>query len=62
MIVEKVNKETGEVKTIYESESIQFTPKSLDMPGIHIELSGDMYEFREGKPVEVPTDEPNPAE
>lgn len=50
MVVEKVNKETGEVKTIYESESIRFTPKSLDMPGIHIELSGDMYEFREKTP------------
>lgn len=51
MIVEKVNKETGEVKSIYESESIRFTSKSLDMPGIHIELSSDMYEFREKTPI-----------
>ena len=30
--------------------------------GTVITLNGDLYEFREGKPVEVPTDEPSPAE
>lgn len=61
MVVEKVNKETGEVKTIYESESIQFTSKSLDMPGIHIELSGDMYEFREKTPIPETINDKSPV-
>lgn len=62
MIVEKVNTKTGEVVTIYESPEIKFTAKTLELPGTTITLNGDLYEFHEGKPVEVPTDEPNPAE
>ena len=62
MIVEKVNTKTGEVVTIYESPEIKFTVKTLELPGTTITLNGDLYEFREGKPVEKPTDEPNPAE
>lgn len=62
MIVEKVNTKTGEVVTIYESPEIKFTAKTLELPGTTITLNGDLYEFREGKPVEVPTDELNPAE
>lgn len=62
MIVEKVNTKTGEVVTIYESPEIKFTAKTLELPGTTITLNGDLYEFREGKPVEVPADEPEPAE
>ena len=62
MIVEKVNTKTGEVVTIYESPEIKFTAKALELPGTTITLNGDLYEFREGKLVEVPTDEPEPAE
>lgn len=62
MIVEKVNTKTGEVVTIYESPEIKFTAKTLELPGTMITLNGDLYEFREGKPVEVPTDESEPAE
>ena len=62
MIVEKVNVKTGEVVTIYESPEIKFTAKTLELPGTTITLNGDLYEFREGKSVEVPTDEPNLAE
>lgn len=62
MIVEKVNTKTGEVVTIYESPEIKFTAKTLELPGTTITLNGDLYEFREVKPVEKPTDEPNPAE
>lgn len=62
MIVEKVNTKTGEVVTIYESPEIKFTAKTLELPGTTITLNGDLYEFREGKLVEVPTDEPEPAE
>lgn len=62
MIVEKVNTKTGEVVTIYESPEIKFTAKTLELPGTTITLNGDLYEFREGKPVEVPTDELEPAE
>ena len=62
MIVEKVNTKTGEVVTIYESTEIKFTAKTLELPGTTITLNGDLYEFREGKPVEVPTDELNSAE
>lgn len=62
MRVEKVNVKTGEVVTIYESPEIKFTAKTLEIPGTTITLNGDLYEFREGKPVEVPTDESNPAE
>lgn len=57
MIVEKVNTKTGEVVTIYESPEIKFTAKTLELPGTTITLNGDLYEFREGKLVEVPTDE-----
>lgn len=62
MIVEKVNTKTGEVVTIYESPEIKFTAKTLELPGTTITLNGDLYEFREGKPVEKPTGEPEPAE
>lgn len=62
MIVEKVNTKTGEVVTIYESPEIKFTAKTLEVPGTTITLNGDLYEFREGKPVEKPTDEPELAE
>ena len=62
MIVEKVNTKTGEVVTIYESPEIKFTAKTLELPGTVITLNGDLYEFREGKPVEKPTDEPELAE
>lgn len=62
MIVEKVNTKTGEVVTIYESPEIKFTTKTLELPGTTITLNGDLYEFREGKPVEKPTDEPELAE
>ena len=62
MIVEKVNTKTGEVVTIYESPEIKFTAKTLELPGTTITLNGDLYEFREGKPVGKPTDEPEPAE
>lgn len=62
MIVEKVNTKTGEVVTIYESPEIKFTAKTLELPGTTIALNGDLYEFREGKPVEKPTDEPELAE
>ena len=62
MIVEKVNTKTGEVVTIYESPEIKCTAKTLELPGTTITLNGDLYEFREGKLVEVPTDEPEPAE
>ena len=62
MIVEKVNTKTGEVVTIYESPEIKFTAKTLELPGTTITLNGDLYEFREGNPVEKPTDEPEPAE
>lgn len=57
MTVEKVNTKTGEVVTIYESPEIKFTAKTLELPGTTITLNGDLYEFREGKPVEVPTAE-----
>ena len=57
MIVEKVNTKTGEVVTIYESPEIKCTAKTLEYAGTVITLNGDLYEFREGKPVEVPTDE-----
>lgn len=62
MIVEKVNTKTGEVVTIYESPEIKFTAKTLELPGTTITLNGDLYEFREGKPVEKPTNEPELAE
>lgn len=62
MIVEKVNTKTSEVVTIYESPEIKFTAKTLELPGTTITLNGDLYEFREGKPVEKPTDEPELAE
>ena len=62
MIVEKVNTKTGEVVTIYESPEIKFTAKTLEYAGTVITLNGDLYEFREGKPVEKPTDEPEPGE
>ena len=62
MIVEKVNTKTGEVVTIYESPEIKCTAKTLEYAGTVITLNGDLYEFREGKLVEVPTDEPEPAE
>lgn len=62
MIVEKVNTKTGEVVTIYESPEIKFTAKTLELPGTTITLNGDLYEFREGQPVEKPTDELEPAE
>ena len=62
MIVEKVNTRTGEVVTIYESPEIKCTAKTLEYAGTVITLNGDLYEFREGKPVEKPTDEPEPAE
>lgn len=62
MIVEKVNTKTGEVVTIYESPEIKCTAKTLEYAGTVITLNGDLYEFREGKPVEVPTDESEPAE
>lgn len=62
MIVEKVNTKTGEVVTIYESPEIKCTAKTLEYAGTVITLNGDLYEFREGKPVEKPTDEFNPAE
>ena len=62
MIVEKVNTKTGEVVTIYESPEIKFTAKTLELPGTTITLNGDLYEFREGKPVEKPTDESELAE
>ena len=62
MIVEKVNTKTGEVVTIYESPEIKCTSKTLEYAGTVITLNGDLYEFREGKPVEKPTDEFNPAE
>ena len=62
MIVEKFNTKTGEVVTIYESPEIKFTAKTLELPGTTITLNGDLYEFREGKPVEKPTDEPELAE
>ena len=52
MIVEKVNTKTSEVVTIYESPEIKFTAKTLELPGTTITLNGDLYEFREGKPVE----------
>ena len=57
MIVEKVNTKTGEVVTIYESPEIKFTAKTLEIPGTTNTLNGDLYEFREGKPVEKPTAE-----
>lgn len=62
MIVEKVNTKTGEVVTIYESPEIKCTAKTLEYAGTVITLNGDLYEFREGKPVEKPADEPEPAE
>ena len=62
MIVEKVNTKTGEVVTIYESPEIKCTAKTLEYAGTVITLNGDLYEFREGKSVEVPTDELNPTE
>ena len=62
MIVEKVNTKTGEVVTIYESHEIKCTAKTLEYAGTVITLNGDLYEFREGKPVEKPTDEPELAE
>ena len=62
MIVEKVNTKTGEVVTTYESPEIKCTAKTLEYAGTVITLNGDLYEFREGKPVEKPTDEPEPAE
>ena len=62
MIVEKVNTKTGEVVTIYESPEIKCTAKTLEYAGTVITLNGDLYEFREGKPVEKPTNEPNPTE
>ena len=62
MIVEKFNTKTGEVVTIYESPEIKCTAKTLEYAGTVITLNGDLYEFREGKPVEVPTDEPELAE
>lgn len=62
MIVEKVNTKTGEVVTIYESPEIKCTAKTLEYAGTVITLNGNLYEFREGKPVEKPTDEPEPAE
>ena len=62
MIVEKVNTKTGEVVTIYESPEIKCTAKTLEYAGTVITLNGDLYEFREGKSVEVPTDEPSPTE
>lgn len=62
MIVEKVNTKTGEVVTIYESPEIKCTAKTLEYAGTVITLNGDLYEFREGKPAEKPTDEPEPAE
>lgn len=62
MIVEKVNTKTGEVVTIYESPEIKCTAKTLEYAGTVITLNGDLYEFREGKPVEKPIDEPEPAE
>ena len=62
MIVEKVNTKTGEVVTIYESPEIKCTAKTLEYSGTVITLNGDLYEFREGKPVEKPTDEPELAE
>lgn len=62
MTVEKVNTKTGEVVTIYESPEIKCTAKTLEYAGTVITLNGDLYEFREGKPVEVPADEPEPAE
>ena len=61
MIVEKVNTKTGEVVTIYESPEIKCTAKTLEYAGTTITLNGDLYEFREGKPIEKPTDEPEPA-
>ena len=62
MIVEKFNTKTGEVVTIYESPEIKCTAKTLEYAGTVITLNGDLYEFREGKPVEKPTDAPEPAE
>ena len=62
MIVEKVNTKTGEVVTIYESPEIKCTAKTLEYAGTVITLNGDLYEFREGRPVEKPTDEPELAE
>lgn len=62
MIFEKVNTKTGEVVTIYESPEIKCTAKTLEYAGTVITLNGDLYEFREGKSVEVPTDELNSAE
>lgn len=62
MIVEKVNTKTGEVVTIYESPEIKCTAKTLEYAGTVITLNGDLYEFREGKPVEKPNDEPESAE
>ena len=62
MVIEKVNTKTGEVVTIYESPEIKFTAKTLELPGTTITLNGDLYEFREGKPIEKPTDEPELAE
>lgn len=62
MIVEKVNTKTGEVVTIYESPEIKCTAKTLEYAGTIITLNGDLYEFREGKSVEKPTDEPEPTE
>ena len=62
MIVEKVNTKTGEVVTIYESPEIKCTAKTLEYAGTVITLNGDLYECREGKPVEKPTDESEPAE
>lgn len=62
MIVEKVNTKTGEVVTIYESPEIKCTAKTLEYAGTVITLNGDLYEFREGKSVEKPIDEPELAE
>lgn len=62
MIVEKFNTKTGEVVTIYESPEIKCTAKTLEYAGTVITLNGDLYEFREGKPVEKPADAPEPAE
>ena len=62
MIVEKFNTKTGEVVTIYESPEIKCTAKTLEYAGTVITLNGDSYELSEGKPVEEPTDELNPAE